>query len=214
MKIKKFPDKVFVGFIAAKNEIEVLERDGELICKSLRDVVLFKQIILLLFGGGLTAGLWFSVRNPAIAHMPLFWTLFMAAMATICWLIFFRNLLGTPRFVVSAATGDIALFRRRTPAPWKTIHASEISHFAIETLVLWDEQLPPTDAAGIGGDVAPVRRRGEVPNAVLVLFTVAGERRPLCGSPERELIESLGEKLARLTQRKVVERSGVATRIP
>ncbi len=194
MKIKKFPDKVFVGFIAAKNEIEVLERDGELVCKSLRDVVLFKQIILMLFGGGLTAVLSVSVRHPPIAHRPVFWTIFMAAMAAICWLIFFRNLVGTPRFVVSAATGDIALFRRRTPAPWRTIHASEISHFTIETLFYWDEQLPPRD---------------EVPNAVLVLFTVAGERRPLCGSPKRELIESLGEKLARLTQRKVVAGSGV-----
>ena len=101
-------------------------------------------------------------------------------LALVCWLVFFRNLLGTPFFRVSQASGEILLFRRRSREPWKRIPASEISHFSIEKqFYIYDSE--------------------QAENAVLLLFTTAGERRALCGSPNQLLIRSLAERLEELT---------------
>ena len=186
MSIRAFPDVPFVGHLGTKNEILVVEAEGNLVCKTLRDVVVFTQVIALLFGGALTAWVWFSLSNPGSAHMPLFWTGLVALLALACWLAFFRNLLGTPHFEASVGTGDISLFRRRTREPWKTIRPAEISHFCIEKQFYTHEQL-------------------QEENAVLVLLTTNGGRVILCGSPYRAVIQSLAVRLGQLTQRKVEE---------
>lgn len=184
MSLKELPDSPFVGYLARENEIAVVEGTGELMCKSLRGVVVFKQVILLLFGGGLTAAVWFSVSHPALASMPWFVTVLIAVLALVCWLVFFRNLLGTPFFRVSQASGEILLFRRRSREPWKRIPASEISHFSIEKqFYIYDSE--------------------QAENAVLLLFTTAGERRALCGSPNQPLIRSLAERLEQLTGKRL-----------
>ena len=180
MSVKMLAEAPFVGHLARENEIAVVEHDGELICKSLRGVVVFTQVILLLFGGGLTVAVWFSLSHPAIASMPWFATALMATLALVCWLVFFRNLLGTPFFTVSQASGEILLFRRRTREPWKRIPASEISHFSIE------KQFYSYDSE-------------QAENAVLLLFTTDGKRRALCGSPNQPLMRSLAERLEQLT---------------
>jgi hypothetical protein len=186
MKIRRFPDHPFVAHIAAKNEVEMLERDGNLICKSLRSTVLFVQIATFLFGTGLTAGVWYSLTHPETAKMPWFWTGLMALLGFICCAVFIRNIFGTPRFEVSGATGEILLFRRRTREPWKRIDRSEISRFRLEPQIYFDEGR-------------------EVENLVLLLMDASGERRPLCASPEASLIRALAEKMAAMTQRPVEE---------
>lgn len=180
MSLKELPDSPFVGYLARENEIAVVEGTGELTCKSLRGAVAFKQVILLLFGGGLTAVVWFSLSHPTLASMPWVVTVLIAVLALVCWLVFFRNLLGTPFFTVSQTSGEILLFRRRTREPWKRIPVSEISHFSIA------KQFYNYNSE-------------QAENAVLLLFTTAGERRALCGSPNQLLIKSLAERLEQLT---------------
>jgi hypothetical protein len=187
MSLTVLADSPFVGHLARENELAVVETAGELICKSLRGVIVFKQVIVLLFGGGLTAAVWFSLSHPAIASMPWFATALMATLALVCWLVFFRNLLGTPFFTVNQASGEILLFRRRTREPWKRIHASEILHFNIEKqFYIYDSQ--------------------QAENAVLLLFTTAGERCVLCGSPNQQLIRFVAEKLEQLTGKSLHDR--------
>jgi hypothetical protein len=62
MLLKRLPDSPFVGYLARENEIEVVEGTGELMCKSLRGVVILKQVILLLFGGGFVK----DIGEPAL----------------------------------------------------------------------------------------------------------------------------------------------------
>ena len=90
-----------MAHIAAKNQVVMLERDGNLICKSLRSAVLFVQIATFLFGTGLTAGVWYSLTHPEAAKMPWFWTGLMALLGFVCCAVFVRNIFGTPRFEVS-----------------------------------------------------------------------------------------------------------------
>ena len=56
MSLKELPDSPFVGYLACENEIEVVEGTGELMCKSLRGAVVFKQVILSLFWRWLHSG--------------------------------------------------------------------------------------------------------------------------------------------------------------
>jgi len=175
-------DRPFVGHVCGRNEIEVIERSGDLVCKTRGRILLANQVVLFVFGAASTAGLWLSIARPATLTLPWVWRTLLACLALICWPVFFRNLLGRPRFEVSGGRGEILLFRRNTDEPWMRIAAAEISHFTIEKRTYKDESL-----------------RAE--NAVLILFTTSGARRALCASTSQELIRSLAEGVEGLTQR-------------
>ena len=185
MTIQKLSDAPFVGRLGRDSNIEFLEQDGELLCRSARGSLIFAQTVLFLFASALSLGVWHGLSNPATPRNPRFATVFMAFFTLVGWLIFFRNLLGPPHLVVNGATGDLLLFKRRTREPWKRIAASEISHFSIEKQPYFDKT-----------------RAFE--NAVLFIFTKDGERRALCGSPDQAQVKSLADQLAQGTQSKVI----------
>jgi hypothetical protein len=179
----RFSDRIFVGSLSDANKVDVVERDGDLICRMRLGWAIVQQIFALFWGVLIAIMVWSSLtqRPP---RPPWIAILFLIFLGVVSWSFFFRNLLGTPHLVVSGATGDIAFFRYRTGQSSRTIHASEISHFTIETQFY-------------------LYRQRQTENAVLILSTTAGERCALCGSPDKALIRSLGEKLANRTQRKI-----------
>jgi hypothetical protein len=179
----RLSDRIFVGSLSDANKLDVVERDGDLICRMRLGWAIVQQVFALFWGVLLAIMVWSSLtqRPP---RPPWIAILFMSFLGALSWSWFFRNLLGTPHLVVSGATGDIEFFRFRTRQPSRTIRPSEISHFTIETQFY-------------------VYRQHQTENAVLILFTTAGERCALCGSPDKALIASLGEKLANRTQRKI-----------
>jgi hypothetical protein len=179
----RLSDRIFVGSLSDANKLDVVERDGDLICRMRLGWAIVQQVFALFWGVLLAIMVWSSLtqRPP---RPPWIAILFMSFLGALCWSWFFRNLLGTPHLVVSGATGDIEFFRYRTRQPSRTIHPSEISHFTIETQFY-------------------LYRQQQTENAVLILSTTAGERCALCGSPNKALIASVGEKLANRTQRKI-----------
>ncbi len=185
MTIQKFSDIPFVGSLGRESNIEFLEEDGDLICRSARGLLLFAQTILFLFASGLSLAVWFAVSQPSTPRNPTFAKVFLGVFAAVGWLIFIRNLLGPPRFVVCGATGDLLLYRRRTRDPWRRIAASAISHFSIEKQPYFDKS-----------------RVFE--NAVLFVHTQDGERRALCGSPDQLQIASLAGQLVQRTHSKII----------
>ena len=185
-----FGDAPFVARLSERNEVRIVEREGDLICESTRSVVILTLIFSFFWGCLLTYIVWGSIAGPKTAHAarsvhtPVFAICFMGFFGLISWLFFFRTLLGKARFEVSGATGEFSFFRWRTRNPWKTIRAAEISHFTIEKQFY-------------------VYKQHQTENAVLLLFTASGERRALCASPDEALIKSLAQRLAQLTQRQV-----------
>jgi hypothetical protein len=179
--IKTFSDKVFVGEVSDANKLDVIERGGGLICQMKRGWLVVQQVFVLFWGVLLASGVWSMLHQRTRPWIAILIFIFFGAFS---WLSFFRTLAGMPHFVVSGAAADIELFRSRTREPWRTIHASEIAQFTIEARFYRYKQI-------------------EKENAVLILLTTAGERFALCGSPDKALIASLGEKLASRTQRKV-----------
>jgi hypothetical protein len=188
MATRTFGDTPFVARLSERNEVAVVERAGDLVCRATRASVILLDVFTLGFGCMLTYLIWFSLTVPESApkskHVPWFIVGFIGILALACWLAFFRNLLGTPCFEVSGATGEFSFFRWRTREPWNRLVAAEISHFTIEKQFYNYKQ-------------------HQTENAVLILHTVAGERRALCGSPDEALIRSLGERLGNMTRRKV-----------
>ena len=182
MPLKTFGDKPFVGQFSLKNELEVIDQSGLLICKSLQNVVLLRQIVLAVFGCALTAGAWYLIQNPTYPKRQLFWILFLSAFALICWLAFIRNLFGTSRFEFNYTTGELFLFRHSTREPWKRIPKQDIERFLVETQLYRSETT-------------------RVKNSVLLFYNSIGQRRALCASPDHALVLALGTKLSQLTQR-------------
>lgn len=196
MLFRRLPDKPLVAFLGRYNELEVLERHGDIICKSTRTAVLIRQIIVLVCGSLLSTVIWLSISRPERFPLPLFWKMLVALLAAPCDLIFIRNLFGTPRFEVNGATGEISLFKHRTNDPWKKIYPSEIAAFRLEIQpYITDEERRPD-------------------NLVLLLISPSGKRRALCGSPDQKLVRSLAESLARKTQRSVEEAPWAGKRGP
>lgn len=193
MAIKTFSDTPFVAQLSDANKVAVVERDGDVICKSAGWVLRLTTLLSFFWGCYLAYLVWSSLHVPPTApksaHMPLFLIVFMAVLGLASWLSFFRILLGTARFEVSGATGDFSFFRRRTREPWEKIPAAQISHFAIEKQFYTYKQ-------------------HSTENAVLILVTTSGERRVLCGSPDEAVIKSLASRLEQLTEKKVEGSAG------
>jgi len=179
----RLSDRVFVGSLSDANKLDVVERGGDLICRMRLGWAVVQQVFSLFWGVLLAFLVWSSLTQKP-PRPPWIAILFMIFLGALCWSWFFRNLLGTPHLVVSGATGDIAFFRFRTRQPSRTVRASEISHFTIETQFYF-------------------YRQQQTENTVLILLTTAGERCPLCGSPDKALIATLGENLANRTQRRI-----------
>lgn len=194
MPIKISSDQPFVGQLGEANKIAVVERDGDLICKSARWVVSATAVLSFAWGCFLTYIVWFAIKGPGpnaprSAHIPWFVTFFVAVFGVASLLNFFRMLLGSPYFEVSGATGNLSFFKRRTREPWGTVAAAEISNFAIEKRFYTYKQ-----------------HRTE--NAVLILFTTSGEQVVLCGSPDEAVIQSLGARLKQITEKKIEGSAG------
>jgi hypothetical protein len=185
-----FADAPFVARVSERNEIKIVERGGDLICESTRSVMILTLIFSFFWGCLLTYIVWGSIIQRTSAHAaksvqtPWLAICIMGFFGLISWLAFLRTLLGKAHFEVSGATGEFSFFRRRTRKPWKTLPAAEIAHFTIEKQFYTYKQ-------------------HQTENAVLLLFTTAGERRALCASPDEALINSLARRLEQLTQRQL-----------
>ena len=177
------PDKPFVGTVGKENSLAVDRREDRLICRVTRSSFWLIQIVLLLFGGALSAYLW-SSRHSSAAPLPLPFMILAWVLTISCWLAFLRNLFGAPHLDLMYSTGEIRLFRRRSAEPWKKIQKNEMSGFEISQ------------------QFYSYRGRQAV-NYLLSLLTVAGKRIPLCASTEEQMIRSLAGDFERITARKL-----------
>jgi hypothetical protein len=180
MQVKIFADTPFVAHIGERNELQVVEQNGDLLCRSRPGLVLFTQTIMLLVGGGLSAMVWSALHPTRGVRTPMPVILFIGLLAGLCLMMFVRNLLGTPHFLVRGADGEIQLFRCRGANPSRIIPASEISSFTVEQQAYLYQQHQTT-------------------NWMLIALLADGQRLALCGSPDQALIRSLATKVETLT---------------
>ncbi len=178
-----FPDKPFVGFLGDENTLAVIRGDDRLLCKMTEASYRFRQAILVLFAGSLSALLWFTFDNPA-ARLPLPVSILVWTLTLICWFVLVRNLFGTPRLELRYGTGEIWLFKWRSAEPWKKFQKNEMRAFEISKQTYQ-------------------YKSAESVNYLLSLLTVDGERVRLCASTDEQLIRSLAGDFEKITGRKL-----------
>jgi hypothetical protein len=110
-------------------------------------------------------------------RIPLPFSLIEWLLAVACWLIFARNLRGTPHIEAVSASGDILFYSFNSSRPRRTLNQAEIARFAVESETY-------------------ANRGPQTENFAVVLIKTADERIVLFASPEETLIRSLASDLA------------------
>jgi hypothetical protein len=172
-----FPDKPFVGLPGSERSVEISRDSDRVVCYLARHTLWFVQAILFLFGLLLTYISWTFWATAEGAEAPLYFRVFTPCFTLICWLVFFRNLLGLPRIEILLSTGDLLFFKRQTTQPAFTIRRQDVAGFDLS------EQFY--------GSMGESYWR----NFVVSVNTSDGKRMALCASPDEKLMRSFVTEL-------------------
>ncbi len=172
------PPKPFVGLSGSESTVAIERRSDRMVCRLSAGALGFVETILVLFGGLLVFVSWLMWTGAEKA--PMYFKIAVPALAMVCWAVFLRNLLGTPRIEIPYSSGGLLFFRRRTATPAFSIPRQQIRGLELSEVFF--------------GSSSKQWR-----NYLVTVVTADGKRQALCASPQQDLMRSFMTDLAART---------------